>query len=125
MGRLVGDLKERTLRFSEVVMLAIADLPNETRGWIIGKQLGRSATSIGANVWEADAALTDSDFASKISIARKEASETRYWLELASRLRMLPSEKLGTLAAEAEELGRVLGAVVRKTQEHVRRPREC
>ena len=124
MGRITGDLKERTLRFSEVVMSAIAELPNETRGWIVGKQLGRSATSIGANVWESDAALTDSDFAHKISIARKEASETRYWLELVGRLHMLPSEVLGSFISEADELGRVLGAIVRKTQEHVRQPRE-
>ena len=76
MGRLTGDLEERTLCFGVETLAALAKLPNEARGWIIAKQLGKAATSIGANVWEADAALTDSDFAHKISIARKEASET-------------------------------------------------
>ena len=85
MGRIAGDLKERTFRFGTAALAALADLPSQTQGWIVGKQLGRSATSIGANVWEADAAQTDSDFAHKISIARKEASETQYRLELSHR----------------------------------------
>ena len=123
MGRLVGDLKERTLRFGAQAMAAAAELPNEPRGWIVAKQLGRSACSIGANVWEADAALTDSDSAHKISIARKEASETQYWLELARRLELLPAETHRTLGHEAEELTKILSTIVRKTQEHIRHPK--
>jgi len=80
------------LRFGATALDAVAKLPNEVRGWIIGKQLGRAATSIGANVWEADAALTDSEFAHKISIARKEACETEYWLDLARTAELLPLE---------------------------------
>ena len=121
MGRIAGDLKERTLRFGTAALAALADLPDQTRGWIVGKQLGRAATSIGANVWEADAALTDSDFAHKISIARKEASETQYWLELSHRAGLLPDNTYTTLRNEVGELIRILGTIVRKTQEHVRR----
>ena len=123
MGRLLGDLKERTLRFGTEAMAVIAELPNEPRGWIVAKQLGRSACSIGANVWEADAALTDSDFAHKTSIARKEASETQYWLELTKRSRLLPEGTCSSLAHEAEELTRILSTIVRKTQQHMQRPR--
>ena len=97
----------------------MTDLPNEPRGWLAAKQLGRAATSVGANVWEADGALKDSDFAPKISIARKEANETLYWLELAGRTELLNSQARATLAAEAEELARILGTIVRKTQEHI------
>jgi four helix bundle protein len=121
MGRIVGDLKERTLRFGTVALAALADFPSQTQGWIVGKQLGRAATSIGANVWEADAALTDSDFAHKISIARKEASETQYWLELSHGAGLLPDNTYTTLRNEVGELIRILGTIVRKTQEHVRR----
>ena len=117
MGRIVGDLKERTLRFGERVLAIVAALPNETRAWIVGKQLGRSGTSVGANVWEADVALTDSDFANKISIARKEASEAQYWLQLATRSRLITTEEFNELHHEAFELGSVLGTIVRKTQE--------
>ncbi len=120
MGRIAGDLKERTLRFATEAMKAIAALPHETRGWIVGKQLGRAATSVGANVWEADAALTDADFAHKISIARKEASETEYWLELAGRCELLPDPIRGRLSEEAIELSKILRTIVRKTQAHMR-----
>src|SRR3972149_951585 len=100
MGRIVGDLKERTLRFGERVLAIVAALPNETRAWIVGKQLGRSGTSVGANVWEADVALTDSDFANKISIARKEASEAQYWLQLATRSRLISAQEFNELHHE-------------------------
>jgi len=121
MGRIVGDLKERTLRFGERVLAIVAALPNETRAWIVGKQLGRSGTSVGANVWEADVALTDSDSTNKISIARKEASEGQYWLQLATRSRLITTEVFNELHNEAFELGSVLGTIVRKTQERSRR----
>lgn len=120
MGRLTGDLKERTLQFGVEVLRAVAKLPRETGGWIVGKQLGRAATSVGANVWEADAAFSDSDFAHKMSIARKEASETEYWLELSRRADMLPAEVCTPLASEIHQLAKILGTIVRKTQEHVR-----
>jgi four helix bundle protein len=119
MGRITGDLKERTLCFGTQALAGVAELPNEARGWIIAKQLGKAATSIGANVWEADAALTDADFAHKISIARKEASETQYWLELARRSELLSMETYSALATEVTELTRILGTIVRKTQEHI------
>lgn len=102
-------------------MKAIVELPNETRGWIIGKQLGRPATSIGANVWEADGALTESDFVHKISIARKEAIETEYWLQLVLRMNLIPRTVVDLLLCEASEIAKILGSIVRKTQEHIHR----
>ncbi len=121
MARLTGDLKERTLTFVAMVLEAVPSLPNDSRGWVIGKQVVRAATSVGANIWEADVAQSDSDFAHKISIARKEASETQYWLALIRRSKLLPQEVWSPLAAEAEELVRILSVVVRKTQEHIHR----
>jgi four helix bundle protein len=121
VGRIIGDLKERTLRFGEAILAAIATMPNEPRAWIVGRQLGRSGTSVGANVWEADVALTDAEFANKISIARKEASEAQYWLELSTRSKLITCELYAELHTEACELGRVLGTIVRKTQQRSRR----
>ncbi len=121
MSRLTGDLKERTLAFAGMVLEAIRSLPNDTRGWVIGKQVVRAATSVGANVWEADVSQSDADFAHKMSIARKEANETQYWLALIHRSKFLPQEVWSPLAAEAEELVSILSVVVRKTQEHIHR----
>jgi four helix bundle protein len=70
-------------------------------------------------VREADGALTDSDFAYKMSIARKEANETEYWIELAIRAELLSVEQAGPLRSEASELSRILSTIVRKTQAHV------
>jgi len=121
VGRIQGDLAERTLDFALDVLSTSKLLPSETRGWVIGKQLCRSGTSIGANVREADVALTDADFAYKISIARKEACETEYWIELAIRAALLPPEETQTLLSEAGELSRILSTIVRKTQAHIPR----
>jgi len=114
-------MKERTLQFGVDTMKVLAALPHDPRGWTIGKQLARCATSIGANVWEANAAHTDSEFANKISIARKEAHETQYWLEFVRRLELLAVSTLDHLATEVDELTKVLGTIVRKTQEHISR----
>ena len=65
----------RTVRFYKF-------LTEEKRVFIISKQLLRSGTSIGANVSEAEFAQSRADFISKMSIALKEAGETRYWIEL-------------------------------------------
>lgn len=124
MGRLVGDLKERTLVFGTKVVRAVSCLPRDPRGWVIQKQLVRAGTSIGANVWEADAALTDAEFANKISIARKEASETQYWLELAQRTELMPRDTCEDLCGLASELARILGTIVRKTQTYMKESRK-
>jgi four helix bundle protein len=121
MPRLTGDLKERTLAFGVRIMDVVRRLPHEQRGWIVGKQLGRAGTSVGANVWEADAAITDAEFTNKISIARKEACEVEYWLELGFHSAMLSHEDREALRQEAMELAKILGAIVRRTQEHMKR----
>ena len=117
MGRLVGDLKERALRFGIDVLAAVKKLPHDTGSWVVGKQLARSATSIGANVWEANAGVSDADFAHKMSIAHKEANETQYWLELSRRSGLIPLDVTSQLNAEADELIRILSTIVRKTRE--------
>lgn len=120
MGRIRGDLCERTMQFAlRIIKLADA-LPNSTKGWEIGRQLMRSGTSVGANVREADHALTDADFAHKCSIARKEASETQYWLELSKRAELLSGASLDVALDEADQLTRILATLVRTTQERLR-----
>jgi four helix bundle protein len=119
MGRIQGDLKERTLDFAVCILALVDELPRSSKGWVIGRQLVRSATSIGANVREADHAHTDADFAYKCSVARKEASETEYWLELCGRSAMLKPDRLQSVSAEAGELMRILATIVKRTQEHL------
>ncbi|MBN1976324.1 MAG: four helix bundle protein [Anaerolineae bacterium] len=76
------DIQERTFEFTVRVVKLVDQLPRTTAGIVIGRQIVRSATSIGANVEEADAAESKQDFIHKMSIAHKEARETRYWLRI-------------------------------------------
>ncbi len=78
MARIQGDLLTRSFEFALMITKMIDDLPNTQKGWVVARQLMRSGTSVGANVREADNALTDADFAFKCSLARKEASEAGY-----------------------------------------------
>lgn len=124
MGRIQGDLKERTFNFGVAILKAVDQLPNGHKGWEIGRQLVRSGTSIGANVRGADTAFTDADFAYCCNVSRKEASEAHYWLQLCERTELLRGEELAHLIREANELVRILSSVVKATQHHIRQRKE-
>jgi four helix bundle protein len=76
------DLLDRTRSFALQIIRLVDELPNKPTGWIIGKQVLRSGTSVGANYREAQRARSKAEFISKIQICRQELEETRYWLEL-------------------------------------------
>ncbi len=124
MGRFQGDLPERTFEFAKGIVSIIDQLPHENKGWVLGKQLLRSGTSIGANVREADEALTDAEFTHKCSIARKEASETNYWLLLCQDCSLLSGPILNDLINESEEFVRILTTIVRKTQAYIKESKQ-
>jgi four helix bundle protein len=90
------DLERRTKRFSLAVIKFTAALPRTREADVLGRQLLRSATSIGANYREANRAVSRADFANKIGTVQKEASETQYWIEL-----LLESDLAATPAAKA------------------------
>jgi four helix bundle protein len=73
-------------------------------GWILSKQYLRSATSIGANVAEAQNGESRADFVHKYAIAQKEANESRYWLRLLIRAELVATERVQPLLKETEEL---------------------
>ena len=118
MGRFQGDLPKRTFEFARQIVALIGALPQDTRGWVLGKQLLRSGTSIGANVREADVAMSDAEFAQRCSVARKEASETGYWIALCQSAGFLGDAAAESALCEADELLHILSAIVKKTQLH-------
>jgi four helix bundle protein len=85
-------------------------------GWILGKQYLRAATSIGANIEEAQAGESRSDFIHKLGIAQKEARESRYWLHLLAESGIVGKEKLQPLRRETEELIGVITAIIVNTK---------
>lgn len=87
--------------------------------YILSKQILRSGTSIGANVEEANAAQTKKDFITKMSIASKEARETRYWLKLLSRSN-LSNYDYKPLMKEIEQIIKILTKIVKTSQEKIK-----
>lgn len=85
-------------------------------GLIIGRQYLRAATSIGANMVEADCAESKKDFIHKCTIALKEARECRYWLRLLTRAEIVKSARLAGLADETQQIASVLATIVLKAK---------
>ena len=84
--------------------------------YVLSKQLLRSGTSIGANVTEATAAQSKKDFITKMSIASKEARETKYWLTLLSKSKLV-NIYLNDYLLEIDELIKILTSIVKTSQE--------
>jgi len=101
-------LEARTKNFALRVIRVVGGLPRNVVTDVLGRQLLKSATSIGANYREAGQAESRSDFIHKIGIAAKEASETRYWIELLRESGQGSREAVEALRAEGEELLRIL-----------------
>jgi len=109
------DLEDRTLEFARNVRLFVKKLPNTIASIEDGKQLIKSSGSVGANYIEANEALSKKDFIMRIKICRKEAKETRYWLNL-----IYPPEDMESgrndLIRESIELTNIFGAILRKSE---------
>jgi len=86
--------------------------------FVISKQLLRSGTSIGANVEESTAAQTKKDFITKMSIASKEARETRYWLRLLNKSKLVEYDYKNYLN-KIDELIRIITAIVKTAQSNL------
>lgn len=111
-----GDSRILDLSFSfslEIIKLYQALV--DKKEFVISKQLLRSGTSIGANVEEANAAQSKREFIAKMSIASKEARETRYWLRLLDRSQLVTSDFSRPLES-IEHIVRVLTKIVKTSQ---------
>lgn len=109
-----NDLEERTARFAKKVRAFIRAVPKNIISLEDGKQVVRSSGSIGANYIEANESLSKKDFVMRAKICRKEAKETRYWLQMFEEL---PRELVGErdkLIQESTELLRIFSAIILK-----------
>lgn len=98
------ELKKRTQKFALNVINLVESFPKSKTGDVIGRQLLKSATSVGANYRSACRAKSKADFISKISIVEEEADESLYWLELIVESKLIDKSKLKELIQEAGEL---------------------
>jgi four helix bundle protein len=99
-----SDLKVRTKRYALETIRVYGTLPKTIEAQILGKQVLRSATSIGAHYREAHRSRSDAEFVSKLETALQELEETLYWLELLEEANIVPRDSLTSLKTETKEL---------------------
>ncbi len=110
------DLRERTKAFALRIIRMYSALPNTTVAQVIGKQVLRSGTSVGANYREAFRARSKTEFAAKLGDCLKELEETSYWLELLQDAEILSADKLKALYMEANELTAIMVTSIKTTR---------
>jgi four helix bundle protein len=109
------DLEVRTLLFAKECRLYIKSLPKTISNIEDCKQLVRSSGSVGANHIEANEKLGDKDFLYRLKIARKEAKESKYWLQLLHELNAEHTNTSEILLTEVEELRKILSSIINKS----------
>jgi len=113
-----GDLRERTTRFALRIIRLCASLERGATTGVIGRQLLRAGTSVGAQYREACRARSTAEFISKIESAIQELDETCYWIELLKRSELIRPARLTSLEQEASELTRMLVASVKTAKKN-------
>lgn len=114
-GKLV-DLKTRTKHFALRIIRMYSALPKTTEAQVLGKQVLRSGTSVGAHYREGSRARSDAEFISKIEGALQELEETQYWLELIMEAGIFELSRLRPLYDEAIELTAILVTTVKNAK---------
>ena len=110
-------LRELSMEFSVDIIELVKHLKSVKES-VISNQIGRSGTSIGANIHEAQYAQGKKDFISKLEIALKEASETGYWLELLHRTNYIDEQSYKSLSAKCTSLRVMLIASCKTAKEN-------
>jgi four helix bundle protein len=110
-------LQVRTKRFALRILTLFRSLPKTEEARILGRQLLRSGTSIGANYRAACRARSRAEFIAKLGIVLEEADETVFWLELMRDASIFPQQKLNDLVQEANELVSIFVTSVRTAKE--------
>lgn len=103
-----SDLRKRTKDFALRIIRVFVSLPPTTVAQVLGKQLLRSGTSVGAHYREACRARSTAEFISKIEGGLQELDETLYWLELVVEAEVIPANLLTSLMDEANQLIAIL-----------------
>jgi four helix bundle protein len=117
MKKAENDLRQRTKTFALRVIRLFAALPKTVVGQILGRQILRSGTSVGANYREAHRSRSKAEFVAKAGDCLREAEETAYWLELLVEGKIVPADKLAPLRQETDELIAIFVTIVKKAKE--------
>jgi four helix bundle protein len=113
------DLQIRTKEFALRVIRMHSSLPKSTEAQVLGKQVLRSGTSVGANYLEANRSRSKPEFIAKIGDCLKELDETAYWLELLTESSIVPDAKLAARRDECDQLIAIFTTISKKTKASV------
>lgn len=110
------DLAVRTKRFALRIIRLYSSLPKTTEAQVLGKQILRSGTSVGAHYREAHRARSTAEFVSKLGCGLQELEETAYWMELLVESAIVKESLLAELRAEADELAAILTTCIKNAK---------
>jgi four helix bundle protein len=110
------ELRERTKLFGLRIVRMFVALPRTEEARVLGKQVLRSGTSVGANYREAHRSRSKPEFIAKLGDCLKELDETAYWLELLTESGIVPPPKLASLQDETNQLLAILTTISKKTK---------
>lgn len=116
-----NDLRERTKQFALRVIRMYAALPRTTVAQVLGKQVLRSATSVGANYCEAYRGRSRAEFIAKAGDSLREIEETAYWFDLLVDADVVQAAKLAPLRHEAEELTAIFVTIIKTARANRKR----
>lgn len=111
-GRTKGEVYDRAYQFAIRMVNAYKYLHNEKQELILSKKLLRSGTSIGANIAQANGAISELEFSAKMLIAYEECLQTKYWLCLLKDTGYITSEVFDSVSIETEALSKLLYTIV-------------
>ena len=111
------DLRVRTKDFALRIVRTFSALPKTSAAQVLGRQLLRSGTSIGANYREACRARSKAEFIAKCGDCLREVDETAYWLELLVESRIVNAERLALLRQESDELTAIFVTILKRAKQ--------
>ena len=104
------EMRDRTFRFAARIVKLVTALPQNRACDVLGRQVLKAGTSIGANYREALRASSKRHFVTTLEIAQREADETLYWLDLLAATDCIKAQRLTAIRTECEELLKILTA---------------
>lgn len=109
-------LQNKSYDFALLIVQMSKSIMNHKKEFVLSKQLLRSGTSVGANIVEANGAISKADFSAKMSISYKESLETKYWLSLLKDSRYISEIEFSNLFNKIDEISKILFSILKTTR---------
>ena len=112
--------REKSMAFAIRIVNLYKVLCKTRKEYVMARQVLKAGTSIGANLAEADCAMSEKDFPAKVYIAFKECAETKYWLELLQKTEFISMDEYNSIIGDCGELYRIIAAITKTTREKIK-----